>query len=218
MNFSVWDIHKELEHKYKDLKYKVKGKDRIQNASFHFLDNCLTDEDIIKNKLLNCEFDIFNEIEILIDVKKFKAYVKFDITPTYKNDNKYYDFKILFNFANLNIFANKNKIFKYIESAHKVISNLSITDKELIKCFKKNKSLLMKNINTNALYNFDDVKNIFYEKIKQYNLITKDNITDFLNIAFNQKYKGYILNHSIEGDVYSFLFSLIIKEKIIWNS
>jgi hypothetical protein len=210
MNFS--NICEELKCKYKNFKcYEFECADEERYASFSFVNSCLTNEDIIKNKLLNFKSDIFNNIRILIDVGKIRTFFRLKITPTFKRNDNYYDFDVFLSFGNINIFANPNKIFKYIESANKIISNLSVTDKELIKCFKKNRSFLIKRMNPPLTKDFKNIENIFYEKIKRYNLITKDNISDFI---FDQNTKK--VNHS-EIDIYSFLFSLIFKRRIKWN-
>ena len=206
------ELYNKIENKYKNFnEYYIKPFSTETNISLHFLDNCLTGEDIIKNKLLNYNFNVFNEIEISIDTSKLITYTKLKIFPTYTTSYSYYKFSIYFDFIDLNIFANPNKIFKYIESANKIISNLSVTDKELIKCFKKNRSFLIKRMNPPLTKDFKNIENIFYEKIKRYNLITKDNISDFI---FDQNTKK--VNHS-EIDIYSFLFSLIFKRRIKWN-
>ena len=213
MNFS--NICEELKCKYKNFKcYEFECADEERYASFSFVNSCLTNEDIIKNKLLNSKSDIFNNIRILIDVGKIRTFFRLKITPTFKRNDNYYDFDVFLSFGNINIFANPNKIFKYIESANKIISNLSVTDKELIKCFKKNKSFLITHMNPAVTQDFENIEDIFYEKIKKYNLITKDNITDFINLSFDQRNKGYFWNYSIENDMYSLLFSLIIKGRI----
>ena len=216
MNFI--NICEEFKRKYKNFKcYEFECADEEQYASFSFLDSCLTNEDIIKNKLLNSQLDIFNDIKILIKTGKFITFFKLTITPTYKYNDSYHDFDIFLSFNNLNIFASPNKIFKYIESANKIISNLSITDKELIKCFKKNKSFLITRMNPAVTQNFKIIEDIFYRRIKRYSLITKDNITDFINSTSNVRNKGYLWSYStesIEYNMYSLLFSLIIKRRI----
>ena len=210
------ELYNKIEDKYKNYKHYIKlSTNTEKHISLSFLDNCLTDEDVIKNRLLNHDFDIFNEIKISINAGKLITHTKLKIHPTYKYNNNYYGFQIYFDFINLNIFTSPNKIFKYIESANKIISNLSVTDKELIKCFKKNKSFLITHMNPAVTQDFKNIKDIFYEKIKRYNLITKDNITDFLFFQANQYEKGLKWGHSI--DVYSFLFSLIIERRIIWS-
>ena len=69
-------------------------------------------------------------------------------------------------------------------------------------------------MNPAVTQDFENIEDIFYKKIKKYNLITKDNITDFINLSFDQRNKGYFWNYSIENDMYSLLFSLIIKRRI----
>ena len=74
MNFS--NICEELKCKYKNLEYKFECSCKEQYASFSFLAHCLTNEDIIKNKLLNSKSDIFNNIRILIDVGKIRTFFR----------------------------------------------------------------------------------------------------------------------------------------------
>ena len=60
------ELYNKIEDKYKNFdKYYIKPFNTETNISLHFLDNCLTDEDIIKNKLLNYNFKILAENSLL---------------------------------------------------------------------------------------------------------------------------------------------------------
>ncbi len=153
-------------------------------------DLCLTDTEKTLNKLLNINnYNVFYEVifrfVMLKSIDK-EAYIR------------------------INILDNNTKVSIPIKT---IIEHFDkdISDSDINKFFNKidiiKKYIFEFNIDVNSIYlgNYNNIEPEIFEKLKQYNTLNKNNITDFLNIElkYYSQYSDYRRNiiDAIEKDI-----------------